>query len=51
MYSFIWRSLPRPKWLRVIISLILVAAVLYACFEWLFPWLANYVTFNDNTVG
>jgi len=31
--------------------LVLAAAVLAACFTWVFPWLAPYMPFNDTTVG
>jgi hypothetical protein len=50
MYGLLWRVLPGPAWLRVLLLLLLAAAVVLACFEWVFPWLSQYVPMNDNTV-
>ena len=37
MYGFIFRHLPGPKWLKVIESLVLILAVVFVLFEWVFP--------------
>jgi len=50
MYVALWRVLPGPAWLRVLILLLLVAAFVLVCFEWVFPWISEYVPMNDNTV-
>jgi hypothetical protein len=39
MYGALWRVLPGPAWLRVILMLVLAAAVVFALFTWVFPWL------------
>jgi hypothetical protein len=36
---------------KLLLSLVLVAAVVVACFGWVFPQVAPYMPFNDNTVG
>lgn len=51
MYGWIWHSLPGPTALRVVLSLLLLVAVVVACFLWVFPAAAPYMPFNDNTVG
>ncbi|WP_200953315.1 hypothetical protein [Agromyces sp. Root81] len=38
MYGALWRVLPGPVWLRIILVLLLVAAVVFALFTWVFPW-------------
>ncbi|MGO3796106.1 MAG: hypothetical protein ACTJGR_03165 [Pauljensenia sp.] len=38
MYGWIFRHLPGPTWFKVVESLVLVAAVVYALFTWAFPW-------------
>jgi hypothetical protein len=38
MYGALWRVLPGPVWLRLILLLLLVAAVIFALFTWVFPW-------------
>lgn len=51
MYSALWRTLPGPAWLRALLLILLLAAVVAVCFQWFFPWVAQYVPFNDTTVG
>lgn len=50
MYGAIWRILPGPIWLRIIIALVLVAAAIYALFTWVFPWVDHIVNPIDVTV-
>ena len=50
MYGALWRVLPGPAWLRVVLLLVLAAAVVLACFEWLVPVVAEYMPFNDPNV-
>ncbi len=38
VYSALWRILPGPAWLRVILLLVLATAVVFALFTWVFPW-------------
>jgi hypothetical protein len=51
MYGWLWRHLPGPALVRVLLLVLLAALVLAACFQWLFPWLAPFMPFNDTTVG
>ncbi|PJI91055.1 hypothetical protein [Luteimicrobium subarcticum] len=50
MYGALWRALPGPVWLRVIILLALAFAVVAALFLWVFPVIEPYMPFNDQTV-
>ncbi len=50
MYGWIWRHLPGPVLVRALIALVLVAAVLAACFLWVFPAISPLMPFNDTTV-
>ena len=50
MYGALWRVLPGPVWLKLIIVLALVAAVILACIAWVFPWAQEYVFPQDVTV-
>ena len=43
MYAALWRLLPGPWWLRVIILLVVIAAVLYALFWYVFPWFSPII--------
>ncbi|MDQ0894088.1 hypothetical protein [Agromyces ramosus] len=38
MYGALWRVLPGPVWLRIILLLLLIAAMVFALFTWVFPW-------------
>ncbi len=51
MYAALWRVLPGPWWIRLIIVLVLLAAVLAALVLWVFPWVDQFVAPTDSTVG
>jgi hypothetical protein len=51
MYGALWRILPGPWWVRVVIVLALAAAVLYALFFFVFPWGSTIVDPQDVTVS
>ncbi|WP_157732639.1 hypothetical protein [Cellulomonas uda] len=51
MYAWLWRHLPGPAAVRVLVLAVLAVAVLAACFVWVFPAVAPYMPFNDTTVG
>ncbi len=51
MYAALWRILPGPVWVRVVILLVLIAAVLASCVLWVFPWVEQFVTPQEVTVG
>ncbi len=50
MYSWIWRHLPGNGWVRALISLVLIIAVVYVLFQYVFPWAEPLLPFNDVTV-
>ena len=43
MYAALWRLLPGPWWLRVLILVIVIAAVLYGLFWYGFPWVSPII--------
>jgi hypothetical protein len=52
MYAALWRILPGPWWVRVLILLVLAAVALYLLFFHAFPWV--FQTFwpaEDSTIG
>ncbi|KJL35962.1 MULTISPECIES: hypothetical protein [Microbacterium] len=51
MYGALWRILPGPWWVRVIILVVLAAAVLYGLVFWAFPFIASITSNQDVTVG
>jgi len=50
MYAGLWRILPGPWWVRVLILLVLVAAVLYGLLFYAFPWVSQFVNPQEVTV-
>ena len=51
MYAALWRALPGPALVKVLLLLILVAGIVMALFEWGFPWLNDQLEIYDPTVG
>jgi uncharacterized BrkB/YihY/UPF0761 family membrane protein len=51
MYAALWRVLPGPVWLRVLMALALLAAVLFILDTWVFPWVDSIVNNQEATVG
>lgn len=51
MYAALWRVLPGPWWVRVVILIVLAAAVLYGLVFYVFPWVSQFVAPQDVTVG
>ena len=50
MYGWLWRSLPGPAPVRVLLLAVLAAVVLAVLFQVVFPALAPLVPVNDGTV-
>ncbi len=50
MYGALWRILPGPWWVRVIILLVLLAAVVTALVLWVFPWVQQFLDVPEVTV-
>jgi hypothetical protein len=44
MYAALWRVLPGAWWVRVIILVVLAAAILAVCVFWIFPWIQPFVS-------
>lgn len=51
MYGALWRVLPGPVWLRILIVLIFLAVVLFALVSWVFPWVDSLLGPQEGTVG
>jgi hypothetical protein len=44
VYAAFWHLLPGPWWVRLLIVLVLVAAILAACVYWIFPLIQPIVS-------
>ena len=50
MYGFIWRHLPGPTPVKILISVVLLAAVFMLLMEVIFPIISQYMPYNDVSV-
>lgn len=50
MYELIWRILPGNWFVKTLISLILIAGIVFVLMQYVFPVIAPYMPFNDATV-
>jgi hypothetical protein len=50
MYGWVWRHLPGPWPVRLVIALLLFLAVVAVLFVWVFPWVETLLPFTDVTV-
>ncbi|WP_166784535.1 MULTISPECIES: hypothetical protein [unclassified Cryobacterium] len=51
MYAALWRVLPGPVWLRIVLVFVLLTAVLFVLATWVFPWVDSIVNNQEVTVG
>jgi hypothetical protein len=51
VYAWIWRHLPGPPVVRLVLSAALVAGVVVLLFTVVFPWAENGLPFLDVTVN
>ena len=50
MYAYLWRSLPGPRPVKVVLLLVLLAAVFILLMEVVFPWVSAQMPYTDVTV-
>ncbi|WP_372592870.1 hypothetical protein [Actinotalea sp.] len=50
MYGWLWRVLPGPVWLRVLLLASMAVAVVAVCFTWVFPAIEPFMPFTEITV-
>lgn len=50
MYVYLWRSLPGPRPLKVVLLLVLIAALFLVLMEIVFPWVSANMPYTDVTV-
>lgn len=50
MYATLWRLLPGPRPVRVLLALVLLLALVAVLFVWVFPAVAPLLPLNNGTV-
>jgi hypothetical protein len=51
MYVWLFRQLPGPLWLKILLSLAILAGVLMVLDQFVFPWMAEMTHLTDATVA
>jgi hypothetical protein len=51
MYSWLFRRLPGPLWVRIALSVIILSMVLILLITFVFPWASDLTKFTESTVG
>ncbi|MFW2512653.1 hypothetical protein ACNI3K_02635 [Demequina sp. SO4-13] len=47
----IWNALPGPALVRALILIVLLLALVFVLFEYVFPWVSEYLEIQETTVG
>ncbi|AKE42171.1 membrane protein [Corynebacterium kutscheri] len=50
MYGLLWRALPGPWLVKLIITLVLLTAIFFLLMEVIFPWVSAMMPYNDVSV-
>ncbi|MFK0239145.1 hypothetical protein [Streptomyces vinaceus] len=50
MYGWLWRRLPGPAWMRVLIACASVASTVAILFHYVFPWAEPLLPIGDAIV-
>ncbi|WP_198295530.1 hypothetical protein [Diaminobutyricimonas sp. LJ205] len=50
MYAALWRVMPGPWWVRLLLLVVLAGVVLAALAFWVFPWIDSLLV-TEVTVG
>ena len=50
MYGALWRVLPGPAWLRILILVVVLAVLLTVMVLWIFPWIDSMLPAQEGTV-
>lgn len=50
MYAWLFRHLPGPLWVRILLTVLVLAVIVVALFGWVFPAIAPHMPLNDGVV-
>ncbi|AGU15974.1 hypothetical protein [Corynebacterium argentoratense] len=50
MYGYLWRLIPGPFIVKLIVTLIVAIAVFFLLMEVVFPWVSTMMPYNDVSV-
>lgn len=50
MYAYLWRSLPGPRPVKIVLLVVLFVALVLLLMEVVFPWVSEQMPYTDVTV-
>ncbi|GAA1114550.1 hypothetical protein [Nesterenkonia jeotgali] len=50
MYAWLFRSLPGPLLVQILLALAILAGIVFLLMQYVFPWLSQYSPLNDSTL-
>lgn len=50
MYGYLWRLIPGPFIVKLIVTLVVAVAVFFLLMEVVFPWVSTMMPYNDVSV-
>lgn len=50
MYAYLWRALPGPRPVKILLALVLLVALFLLLMEVVFPWVSAQMPYTDVTV-
>jgi len=51
MFSLLWRFVPGPVWLRILVLLVVLAALVWVLVTYAYPYASLLLVPNQSTVG
>lgn len=51
IFPAIWNLLPGPRWVRAVTLAVILAAIVFVLFEYVFPWVSVTFGIQDQNVG
>lgn len=50
MYGYLWRALPGPRPVKVLLAIVLAVAIVLLLMEVVFPWVSELMPYSEVTV-
>ncbi|GAA1141080.1 hypothetical protein [Nesterenkonia lutea] len=50
MYAWLFRRLPGPLGVQILLALLILAGIVFVLMQFVFPWLSQYSPLNDSTL-
>ncbi|WP_159449692.1 hypothetical protein [Demequina sp. NBRC 110057] len=48
--TWLWSRIPGPTALKILLLIVVIAAVVMVLFEWVFPWISTVIPIQDPTI-